>query len=123
MNKVIAAMAVALTLTAGQAFAGDGQVSRSGLEAFGLSGLQVVSDADGMAVRGQASFAFVAGGSYSFLPGTGSANEYAAGAAHRYGPSQAEGGSTSQSALSIQFNGNILTINNGSAGGAYASAR
>lgn len=123
MNKMITGLAIALAMTASQAFAGDGQVSQSGLEAFGLGGMQVVSDAEGMAVRGQASFAFVGGGSFSFLPGTGTANVYAAGAQNNNRSSTANGGSNSASTFRIRFNGNVLRVDNGSIGGASAYAK
>ena len=66
---------------------------------------------------------FVAGGSFSFLPGTGTANVYAAGASSPYKSSTANGGSTSSSGLRVNFNGNMLRVNNGSVGGAYAYAK
>ena len=50
--KYAAMVAVLLTVCACSAFAGDGQISKSALADMGLSGLQVMSDAQGMSVRG-----------------------------------------------------------------------
>ena len=57
----------ALIVAGGQAFAEDGQLSGADLNAFGLSGMQIIGDAEGMEVRGSASWASVRGDSYSFL--------------------------------------------------------
>ena len=51
--KYAAMVAVLLSVCACSAFAGDGQISKSVLAEMGLSGLQVMSDADGMAIRGK----------------------------------------------------------------------
>jgi len=48
------------------AFAGDGNIARRDLARMGLSGMKAMSDAQGMAIRGQA-FAFVE--SFAIVPG------------------------------------------------------
>ena len=123
MKNVITGLALVLALTATNAIAGEGQLSNNELDAFGLTSLNAVSDAEGMEIRGQGTFAFVAGGSYSSLPGTATANVYAAGASHITKSSQAEGGSISASNFQITLNSHVLSVSNGSAGGASASAK
>jgi hypothetical protein len=57
---------VAVLIVGGTALAGDGQVSKSDLSAVGLNGLQVMSDAQGMSVRGLSSNASSGGQSLLF---------------------------------------------------------
>jgi len=66
MKNAIAVIAVLLVAGASSAFAEDGQVSDSALSAIGLSGMQVVSDAEGMQVRGMSSNAMSMGTSLIF---------------------------------------------------------
>jgi len=47
---MITGLALAIALSASIAFAGEGQISQSGLDAFGLGGMVPVSDAEGMSV-------------------------------------------------------------------------
>ncbi len=91
MKKVLAVVAAfAVAFVAAPAFAADGHVSSSTLQALGLGNMQVATDAEGMEVRGMASFAVTGGVSaaagLAFVPGaaTGSAalNFAAGGAAH-----------------------------------------
>jgi len=138
MNKMVSGLAIVLAMTATQAFAADGQVSQNALDAFGLSSLQVVSDADGMNVRGQGSFTYVSGGSGGGLDtdgdgggGSGGGNSYKAGSLNR-GTSDSAGGTESFS-YSIRVNGNTaangdvsgtsMAVEVGSAGGSWASSR
>ena len=138
MSKMISGLAIVLALTATQAFAADGQVSQNALDAFGLSSLQVVSAADGMNVRGQGSYTFVGGGSYSRLStngddggDTGTRNVYTAGSRNA-GTSDSAGGSDSVS-YSVRINihtaanGDVSSTSRsveiGSAGSAWASSR
>ena len=75
--KYVAMVAVLMSVCACSAFAGDGQISKSALAEMGLSGLQVMSDADGMAIRGK--FAIVRGTANSNLGGGNNATaSYAA---------------------------------------------
>ena len=61
------ALVALLALIAAPAFAVDGNVSASTLNSLGLSGMETVSDAQGMQVRGMASaFAMVKGTSLIF---------------------------------------------------------
>jgi len=103
--KMITGLALAIALSAGSAFAGEGQISQTGLDAFGLGSMAPVSDAEGMSVRGQASFAFTAGASASrFGNGNGAAGNieiHAAGAAHRRGSSSSTGSSESFSGRAV----------------------
>jgi hypothetical protein len=65
--KNAVAVVVLLALVAVPAFAGDGNVSQGTLSSLGLGGIQTMSDAQGMQVRGQASaFAAVKGTSLIF---------------------------------------------------------
>lgn len=63
-------------MVGGRVLAEDGNISQSDLAAFGLGGMQQVSDTEGMQVRGMASFTFIAGASLAadnFLLGGDSA--------------------------------------------------
>ena len=138
MSKMITGMAIVLAMTATQAFAADGQVSQNALDAFGLSSLQVVSDADGMNVRGQGSFTYVSGDSGSGLDtngddggGSGTDNRYKAGSANR-GTSDSAGGTESFSysiriSVNTAANGDVSSVSKsvevGSGGGSWASSR
>ena len=60
--KSVLTLVVALVFCAAPAFAADGNVPQGTLSALGLSGMQVMSDADGMQVRGKcSSFGMVKG--------------------------------------------------------------
>jgi len=125
--KLVTGLALAIALSAGSAFASEGQISQTGLEAFGLGDMAPVTDAEGLSVRGQGSWSFVAGGSRSSLRGTRSRNVYGAGSSNRNRRSDAEGGSESFSSYSYRRNRNGNTLRwsraNGSGGGAFANAR
>jgi hypothetical protein len=91
-------LALALVLVAGMvatASAADRAVSKSTLSSMGLSSMQVMSDHDGLAVRGKGTFAKVWGGSSANFHGQHSANNYAAGSNKWFGASGASGGSVS----------------------------
>jgi hypothetical protein len=138
MNKMISGLAIVLAMTATQAFAADGQVSQNALDAFGLSSLQVVSDADGMNVRGQGSFTYVSGSSESELGtngddggGSGAQNRYKAGSLNK-GTSDSAGGTESFSysirvTVNTAANGDVSSLTQsvevGSGGGSWASSR
>jgi hypothetical protein len=65
--RSVLALGVVLLLFAAPAFAGDGNVPQGTLSSLGLGGMQVVSDAQGMQVRGLASsFGSVTGTSLIF---------------------------------------------------------
>src|SRR5262245_33468890 len=67
MKSVLAlALAAVCLCVAAPAFAGDGNVSGATLSALGLSGMQRVSDAEGMLVRGKANTVAVKGTSLIF---------------------------------------------------------
>ena len=55
--KSALAMAVVMVLCAAPAFAGDGNVPQGALSSLGLGDMQVLSDAEGMQVRGMSSSA------------------------------------------------------------------
>jgi hypothetical protein len=63
--KFALALAAVLALVASPALAGDGNVSPSKLKALGLGGIKVVSDAEGMKVRGMSSNAATSGASFA----------------------------------------------------------
>lgn len=79
--KMLLAVASVLVLTAAPAFAAEGQVSDQSLAKMGLSGMQTMSDNDGMQVRGL-SIAVVGGFSTASVPGASSTNFYFAAGHH-----------------------------------------
>jgi hypothetical protein len=68
--KTLLSIASVLVLSAAPAFAGQGQVSHQSLTKMGLSGMQLMSDDQGMQVRGL-SIAVAAGGSIATISGEG----------------------------------------------------
>jgi len=64
MSLVVGAVLVALVAV--PVLAGDGKVPQSVLQSLGLSGLQEMSDSDGMQVRGMSAEAFAFGASSLF---------------------------------------------------------
>lgn len=91
-------LALALVLVAGlaaSASAADRAVSKSTLSSMGLSGMQQLSDNDGLAIRGKGTFAYTWGGSSANFLGQHSSNNYSTGASHIFGSSTAAGGSLS----------------------------
>ena len=65
-NVVALAVAVIVALSAIPAFAEDGDVPQATLSELGFGGAEVVSDAEGMQVRGLSSFVEVSGASLLF---------------------------------------------------------
>jgi len=57
MRSVVAALVVLLVVAAAPVFAADGNVPDATLSSLGLGGMQVLSDAQGMQVRGMSSSA------------------------------------------------------------------
>ena len=55
MKYTVTLAALSAMFLAGPAFAGDGHVPQSTLQSLGLGELQVISDAEGMTVRGMSS--------------------------------------------------------------------
>ena len=103
----------ALMVVGTQTFADDGKLSQIDLNAFGLSGIQLVSDAEGMTVRGTASWAGAPGWTESDIDRSPhssedaySFNEYDA-FAENNNDSEAAGGSESFSAESWVDSGSI----------------
>jgi hypothetical protein len=76
MKYLLMTLAV-VVIFAGQALATDGNLSNDMLAKMGLSGMSVMSDAQGAAVRGMG-YAAVYGTSYANLYGSGSVNGYSA---------------------------------------------
>jgi hypothetical protein len=65
--KILLGLVTVVGLSTASAFAGDGQIAKSSLSRMGLPGMTVMSDADGMSIRGTSfaisgSFAFASGG-------------------------------------------------------------
>lgn len=104
-------LALALVLVAGiaaSASAADRAVSKSTLSSMGLSSMQVMSDTDGLAVRGKGTFAFTWGGSSANFLGQQSVNNYSSGSTKFFGgPSGSKGGS-------LSFGGIVGGIGSGS---------
>ena len=91
-----------LMLFAATASAGELAVSKSTLGSMGLSSMQLMSDNDGLAVRGKGTFAGVWGGSQANFGGQHSANYYEAGA-QWLGKGSAAGGNSLSFAGEIQI--------------------
>jgi hypothetical protein len=66
MKMSLVVGAILMALVAVPALAGDGKVPQSVLQSLGLSGLQEMSDSDGMQVRGMSAEAFAFGASSLF---------------------------------------------------------
>ena len=67
MRSVVAALVVLLVVAAAPVFAEDGNVPQATLSSLGLGGMETMSDAQGMEVRGMASsFGMVKGTSLIF---------------------------------------------------------
>ena len=100
MKNLFVICAVAL-LVAGMAFTASAadSVPANTLSSMGFGSVSLMSDDAGLTVRGKGSFAAVWGGStavYSnYNGGSASSNNYAAGAANKWGGSSANGGSNS----------------------------
>jgi hypothetical protein len=69
--KTLLSVAALVVFAVGSANAGDGRVSHQSLAKMGLSSMQVMSDSQGMAVRGQ--FAIASGTSFAVQFGGGGA--------------------------------------------------
>jgi hypothetical protein len=69
--KTLLSVAALVVLAGSSAMAADGRVSHQSLNKMGLSGMTVMSDAQGMAVRGQ--FAIASGTSFAIQFGGGGA--------------------------------------------------
>ena len=104
MKTLAIACAVLVAGLVGTAKAGD--VSKSTLDAMGFGNATVMSDADGMEIRGKGTSASVWGGSIanynSYKGNSSSANGYDAAAHHYYGSSKAKGSN-------LSFAGNYST--------------
>jgi len=111
--KTLLACASLVLLSAGSAFAGDGQVADSTLAKMGLSNMQVMTDAQGMDVRGMALVA-VNGYSAAHNHNGESYNQYSAsGFKYAKGGSISYVGSISNRGFKVNFAG----------GSAFARAR
>jgi hypothetical protein len=104
-------------LFAATASAADLAVSKSTLGSMGLGGMQVLSDDDGLAVRGKGTFASVWGGSQAKFGNQFSENYYEAGA-------QWLGKGSSAGGKSLSFAGEVEILFQAEAStlGPYAAA-
>jgi hypothetical protein len=75
--KMLFATAALVALSAASAVAADGRVSDHSLARMGLSGMKVMSDVDGMVIRGT-SYAEISGGSGAHLLGAGAGSQFSA---------------------------------------------
>jgi hypothetical protein len=111
----IFALASILAFAALPAFAGEGQISTHSLNNMGLSGLHLMTDAQGMHVRGL-SIATVSGGTGAHVIGAGGGSSfYASGSGS--GTHSASGDSASSASDSLNF----TTITSGKGGPSYSS--
>jgi hypothetical protein len=95
-------------------------VSKSTLSSMGFSSIQLISDNDGLAVRGKGTSASVWGESTANHKGQTSTNGYAADSSHRKGSSGAVGANLSVAGtVKVKYNSNGLSVkaNLGVAGG------
>jgi hypothetical protein len=99
--KVLLAFATVVALSVTSAFAGDGQVSHQSLSKMGLSSMKAMSDTQGLQIRGMASVAATAGGSFADLGVSGGASTYLAAADSRRDGSEATGASASTAAVTV----------------------
>jgi hypothetical protein len=115
---VCAALVVALMVSS--ASAADA-VSKSTLASMGLSSMQVMSDNDGLAVRGKGTSASVWGQGTADYLGQTSTNGYRASSSHWSGPSSAGGNNLSVAGtVKVRFSsdsGLYIRANLGVAGG------
>jgi hypothetical protein len=111
--KTVLAFATLVCLSAGSAFAADNQVADQTLAKMGLGNMKVMSDEQGMQVRGMA-LVSVSGYSAAHNRNGEAYNQYSAS-----GFSYAKGGSISFVGT-LQHRGSNLTV---SGGGAFAAAR
>ena len=120
---VCGALVVIVSMVA-SASAAD-HVSKSTLSSMGLGSMQLISDSDGLAIRGMGTSASVWGSSTAnYYGGQTSSNGYDAAASHRHGGSSAEGKNLSFAGkVSIKYNHHGLSVraNLGVAGG-FSSA-
>jgi hypothetical protein len=93
--KIFASLCATVVLSAASAAAAEPAVSPATLSAMGLSSMESLSDADGLAVRGKGTFANVWGGSTATWGGQTSSNNYSAGSSWLGKSSGAVGSSTS----------------------------
>lgn len=128
-NVLIASCVLVLVACVSTASAGE-PISKSTLSNMGLGSMQLLSDDDGMAVRGKGTFAAVWGGSSVVFQGAASTNSYEARSQWVYDSATARGKSLSfagiievfymkdptGSALSVQILGAIA------GGSAFATA-
>ncbi len=99
-------------------------VSKSTLSSMGFSSIQLISDNDGLAVRGKGTSASVWGESTANYKGQTSTNGYQAASSHKHGSSSAGGYNLSVAGtVKVKYNGNGLSVraNLGVAGGASSS--
>jgi hypothetical protein len=116
--KTLLSIASVLVLSAAPALAGDGQVSHKSLAKMGLSGMQTMTDSQGMKIRGT-SIAVAAGGSIAFIGtkggGAASVNTYFAAGSHSASGDNLSGAA----ALTVSPHSATLTI---VAAGGFSSA-
>src|SRR5262249_2240062 len=108
--RIVTAAMVVLCATA--AFASAGEISNAKLSGMGLSGMQQLSDVEGLAIRGKGTHAAVWGASTATYDGpynnsATSSNGYVAGASHHHGSSSANG-------ANLSFAGNVSSGYHGS---------
>jgi hypothetical protein len=99
-------------------------VSKSTLSSMGFSSMQVISDTDGLAIRGKGTSASVWGESTANWRGQTSTNGYQAASSHRKGSSAAAGANLSVAGtVKVKYNSNGLSVkaNLGVAGGFSAA--
>lgn len=98
-------------------------VSDAALAQAGLSGMQQMTDAQGMDVRGTG-FATVSGGSWNyFSPDLGTHNSYSATSNNWFSSAQAVGASNSTISITNTWNWTSSSITSVASGGAFAYAK
>jgi hypothetical protein len=119
---VCAALVVIVSMVA-SASAAD-HVSKSTLSSMGLGSMQLISDNDGLAIRGMGTSASVWGESTANYLGQTSTNGYQASSSHHHGDSSAEGKNLSVAGtVQVKFhNGNLSVRANLGVAGGFSSA-
>lgn len=117
-NVLCLVVAALVVLGATSAFAGDGTVPRATLSALGLGGMQVVSDAEGMQVRGTSAsvqatslsiFSAVLFDPFSGANFTFSSSDFARGSDENAGLNATASVNVSSAAANAAFNASITT--------------
>lgn len=77
--KMFFAFGALVAFATASAAAADGRISDHSLARMGLSSMKIMSDVDGMTIRGEGSFGYISGGSGAHLIGAGGGSNFKGG--------------------------------------------